>query len=107
MPGTSGDEDSDTGPFSAPACPGHRGHFGGGKPPPPTVTLMQHAGPLTCIERKAPCHRTVRQGVGAEEKAVSGGGIEGDIGEGLLGLWRNFVKCDVVQVFGKGDDGGW
>ena len=45
-------------------------------------------------------------GGGAEEKAVSGGGIEGELGEGLSGLWKTFGKCDGVQVSGKGDDGG-
>ena len=106
MHGPSGDEDGVAGPFSAPACPGHRGRFGGGKPPPSTVPLMQHSGPLTCVERKAPCHRTVRQGGGAEEKAVSRGGIEGELGEGLSVLWRTFGKCDGVQVSGKVDDDG-
>ena len=67
---------------------------------------MQHDGPLACIVRKAPCHRIVRQGGGEEEKAVSGGGIEGELGEGPSGLWRTFGKCDGIQVSGKGDDGG-
>ena len=44
---------------------------------------MRHAGLLACVERKAPCHHTVRHGGGVEEMAVSGGGIEGDLGEGL------------------------
>ena len=83
MTRTSGDKDGDTGKFSAPACPGHRGHSGGGKPPPPTVPLMRHAGPLAYTEQKAPCHRTVHQGSGSKEAAVSRGGIEGDHGEGL------------------------
>ena len=30
MPRTSGDKYGNAGQFSAPACPGHRGHFGGG-----------------------------------------------------------------------------
>ena len=30
----SGDEDGDAGTFPTPACPGHRGHYGGGKTPP-------------------------------------------------------------------------
>ena len=34
MPRTISDKDGDAGPFSVPACPGHRGHFGGGKNPP-------------------------------------------------------------------------
>ena len=106
MTGTSGDEDGNAGPFFAPSCPGHRGHFGGGKPPPPTVPPMRYASPLESVERKAPCHRTVCQGVGAEEKAVIRGGIEVELGEGLSGLWRTIRKCESVQVSGKGDDGG-
>ena len=51
---TSGDEDSNAGPFYTPACPGHRVHFGGGKPLPPTVPPMQHAIPLVYTERKVP-----------------------------------------------------
>ena len=46
IPRTSGDEDDDAGTFYAPACTGHRGNFGGGKHPSPTVPPMQHAGPL-------------------------------------------------------------
>ena len=49
MPRTSGDEDGNAGTFSAPACPGHRGHFGGGKLSPPTVPPMRHSGPLAYI----------------------------------------------------------
>ena len=105
MPGTSSDEDSDAGSFSAPAYLGHRGHFGGGKAPSPTVPPMQHAAPMACVERKSPCHRTVRHGGRAEEKAISGGGIEGELGEGLSGLLRTFGKCDGVQIYWKGDDG--
>ena len=48
--------------------------------PPPTVPPMQHYGPLEYTEQKEPCHRTVRQGSGEEEAAVSGGGIEGEHG---------------------------
>ena len=105
MPRTSGNEDGNAGPFYAPVCTRHRGHFGGGKYPPPTVTLVRHAGPLACVERRAPFHLTVLQGGGAEEKAVSRGGIEEEIREGLSGLWRTFGKCDSVQVSGNSDDG--
>ena len=83
MPSTSGDEDGDAGKFSALSCPGHRGHFVGGKPPPPTVTLMRQDGPLAYTERKSPFHCTVRQGSGEKEAAVSGGVIEGDHVEGI------------------------
>ena len=80
---TSDEEDGNAGTFSAPAYPGHRGHFGGWKPPPPTVPPMQHAGPLDYIERKAPCYHTVRQGRGAKNAAVRGGRVEGEHREGL------------------------
>ena len=96
MPRTSGDEDGDAGTFHALECPGHRGNFGGGKHPPPTVPPMQHSGPLAYTEHKSPCHCTVRQGSGVEDAAVSGGGIEGEHREGLLGLCRSFGKYDDV-----------
>ena len=101
-----GDKDGDAVQFSALACPGHRGHFGRGKPPPPMVPPMQHDGTLACVERKEICYHTVRQGGRAGDKAVSGGIIEGELGEGISGLWRTFGKCDCVQVSGKVDDRG-
>ena len=76
MPRTSSNEEGDTGPFYATECPGHHGHFGGGNTLPPTVTPMQHSVTLTCVEWES----TVLQRIGAEEKAVSGGGIEGELG---------------------------
>ena len=81
MPKTSGNKNSNAGTFYAPACPGYRGCFVGGKPPPPTVPSMQHNGTLAYTEWKSPCHCTVRQGSGAKEAAVSGGGIEEEHGE--------------------------
>ena len=54
MPGPSGDEDGDAGPFTIPACPGHRGHYGGEKPPSPTVHPIRHANPLAGTERQSP-----------------------------------------------------
>ena len=51
-----------------------------GNPLPPTVLLMRHADTLSYTERKAPFHRTVRQGSGAKKAAVSGGEIEGENG---------------------------
>ena len=57
-----------------------------GTPPPPTVLSMQHAVPWECSEQKVPCHHPVCQGGGAEDKASSGRGTAGDLGEGLSGL---------------------
>ena len=51
-----------------------------GNLPPPTFPSMQHAGPMVCSERKAPFHRSVRQGGGAKEKIASVGGTAGDLG---------------------------
>ena len=67
---------------------------------------MCHAGPLACSEKKAPCHRPVRQGGGAEDKVASGGGTMGYIVEGISGLWCSFEECDSVQVSGEDDDDG-
>ena len=50
----------------------------------------------------------MRQGGGAEEKAVSGGGIEGELGEGLSGLWRTCGNVTLFRYLGRvmmvGDD---
>ena len=97
---TSIDEDRDAGTFSSQAFPVYCGHFGGGKPPPPTVPPMRNAGTLMCSEREAPLHLPVRQGGGVEEKASGGGGTAGDIGEGISGLWLSFRECDGIQVSG-------
>ena len=96
---------NNAGTFSTPGFLGNHGNFGGGKPTPPTVPPMWHAGPLASAERKSPCHCTVRQGGGAEERVLSGGGSEGELGEGLSGLWRTFGKCDGVQVYRNVGDG--
>ena len=81
--------------------------FGVGKPPPPTVPLMQHYGALACSEREAPCHRLVRQGGGKEAKEDDGGGTVGVLREGLSGLRGAIGYIDVFKVSGKGvDDGG-
>ena len=44
--GTGDDADGYAGSFLSPSCPGHRHHIGEGKPPPPMVPLVQHAGAL-------------------------------------------------------------
>ena len=62
IPRTGRDEDRDADALFQPACPGYRDHFEGGKPPPPTVPPMQHAGPMEGTKRQAPRHRTVCKG---------------------------------------------
>ena len=77
------EEDGDADALFQPACPRYRDHFGGGKPPPPTVPPMQHSGPMEGTKRQAPCHCTVRKGRGTKEAWYGGGGVEGKHGEGL------------------------
>ena len=87
MSGTRDNEDVDVGKKILMACPGYCGGLGGGKPPPPTVPPMRHAGALTCSEWEAPCHRPVRQGVGKDTNAADRGGNTGELGEGLSVIW--------------------
>ena len=83
MPGPSGDEDGNAGALPVPACPRHRGHYGGGKPFQPMLHPMRNAVPLAGPEWQAPSHSSVRQGSGAEEAAAIGGVVEGDLREGI------------------------
>ena len=106
MSGTSSDEDGDAGKMFPLACPGYRCHFGRGKPIPPKVNPLRHAGALTCSEQEAPCHPPVCQGGGKESKAAGGGGTAGELGEGLSDLWGTIGERNVFQVYGKGVDGG-
>ena len=46
MPRLSSDKDGNAGALTGPACPRYRGHSGGGKPPPPMLHPMKHAGHL-------------------------------------------------------------
>ena len=93
MTGPSADKDGNTGALTAPECPRHRGHYGGGKLPPPTVRPMRHAAPPAGPERQAPCHSPVCKGSGAEEAAARGGRDEGELGAGLRGIRGTNTKC--------------
>ena len=106
MTGPRFDKDGYAGALPAPACPGHRGHSGGGKPPPPMVHPMRHAGPQEGTEGQAPCHSSVRQGSRAEEAAASVGGAEGDLGEGVQGILGSAGECNGVSIPGTGVDAG-
>ena len=86
MPRPSGNEDGDGGALPALACPQHRGHYVGGKLPPPTVHLMRHDGPPARPERQAPCHSPVQQRSGAEEAAGHRGEDDGEFRAGLQGI---------------------
>ena len=79
---TDGDEDT----FLAPACPGHRDHLGGGKPPPPKVLTMRHAGPVADPQWETSRYRDVQEWGGAEDTATAGDRSAGKYGDGLQGL---------------------
>ena len=52
--------------------------------------------PADINDKSTPCHRSVRQGSRVEEAAASGGGAEGELREGLLGVQGATGKCDGV-----------
>ena len=72
LPRKGWDTDSGADEFLQPACPGHRDHLGGGKPPSPKVLMMQHAGPVAGTQQETPRHRDVQEKGGTEETADGG-----------------------------------
>ena len=101
----SGNEDGDAGTPFPRACMGYCYYFGGGKLSSPTVLLLQHDGALACSEWEAPCHCSVRQGVGKEVKAASRGRTVGELREGFSGLRGTIGDRGVVKIYGKAVDG--
>ena len=97
-----------TGPLPTPACLGYRDNTRGGKPSPPTVTPVQHAGALEESEQARYYHCSVRQR-GRMEDMVNGGiGDARDHKEGLSGLWKTSYDGHLFQIPGIGIDcGGW
>ena len=76
LPRSGRDEYGDADALFQPECPGYRDHFGGGKPTPPKMSLMQHAGPMEGTKRQAPHHHTIRKGRGTKEASDGGGRFE-------------------------------
>ena len=97
--------DGDEGALLAPACQGHRGDPGGGKPPPTTVPYLFHAGSVEGPEWGAQVQGTVHQGSGVEETAICGGGGEGGHCQGFQRLWAPPGDGDLLQIPGTGDIG--
>ena len=71
LPRKGQDMDGDEGAFLAPACPGHRDHLGGGKPPASKVLTMQHTGPMAVPQWATQEQRDVQEW-GREEEMVTG-----------------------------------
>ena len=67
---------------------------------------MQHSSALEFNEQEAPCHVPVLHGGGKEAQTAGRGGSAGEFGEGLPGLRINFGDRDIIQISGKGADGG-
>ena len=70
------------------------------------VPPMRHTGPMEGTKRKALRHRTVHKGRGTKDALDGRGGVEGEHGEGLRGIWEAAGECAGFQVPGTGDDGG-
>ena len=100
------DTDGNESAFLQPACLGHRGHLGGGKPPTPKVITMQHAGPVAGPQWEAPQHRNMQERGGTEETADSGVRTERKEGEGLRGLRGANQSGLQFQIPGADNDGG-
>ena len=98
---TDGDEDI----FLALACPGHRGHLGGGKSPTPKVLTMPHAGPLADPQWKTSRYCDVQGLGGAEEKATGGDRAAGKHRDSLRGLRETTRGGTKFQVPGANNDG--
>ena len=69
--GTGGNTDGNSVSFLSQACPGHIHCIGGGKPPPPTVPLMQNYGVLTITERASPRHGPFDKGVDRKHQRMA------------------------------------
>ena len=106
LPSKGWDTDSNADAFLQPACPGHRDHFGRGKPPTPKVLTMLHAGPMAGTKRQVPRHHNVQERGGAEEKTDGGGRVAGQHVEGLRGLRETTRDGSNVQISGAGNDSG-
>ena len=81
-------EDGDTGQLLSPACMGQCDYSGGGKPPPPLLPLVQHAGALAIAKWVASHHFPVLQGGGEEAPTDDRRGYAGECGVGLPGIWN-------------------
>ena len=68
---------------------------------------MRNDGPLACYERKAPCHRPVGQGGGAEDKEVSGGVTGGSLERVFHAYGAPLENVAMFKYMGGGggDDG--
>ena len=98
--------DGHGGEFMAPACTGHCGDTGGGKPPPPTVPSMQHASIMAGSERDASAHRAMQEGGGTKETATDRGGGEGYHFQSLQRVRTPPGYGDLFQILGAGDLSG-
>ena len=102
---TDGNAGGNAGPLFSPACPGYRDYNVGGKPPPPTVPPVKHAGALTGDEWVESHHCSVLQGGGEKETMNGGRGAAGEWVEGLSGLRQTSRDGYLFQIHGAGLDG--
>ena len=98
---TDGDEDA----FLSQACPGHRDHIGGGKPPTPKVLTMRYAGPVTGHQWETSGDRDVQEWGVEEETATGRDRAAGKHRDGLRGLRETTRGGTNFQVPGANNDG--
>ena len=86
MPRPSGNEDDDAGELPAPACPIHRGHSGGGKPPHPRCTLCDMMVPRRALNGRHLATAHCTRGEERKRRRLAEAEPEGEIGEGPQGI---------------------
>ena len=52
--------------------------------------------PWSALNQRHPATAQCARGSGEKEAAASGGGSEGEFGEGLRGIWEAARKCDGI-----------
>ena len=106
MPRPSGNEDDDAGELPAPACPIHRGHSGGGKPPHPRCTLCDMMVPRRALNGRHLATAHCTRGEERKRRRLAEAEPEGEIGEGPQGIGGAAGERNDISIPGTGVDGG-
>ena len=93
LPKKGWDKDGDEDTFLQPACPGHRDHIGGGKPPTSKVITMRHAGAVEDPKWETSRYRDVQDWGGAEDTANGRNRTTRKHVDGLRGIQETARSC--------------
>ena len=94
------------GEFMAPACLGHHDDTRGGKPPPLTVSSVQHSGAMSVFEWDASAHCAMQEGGGVKATAPDSRRGEGGHIQGFQCIWTPPEDGDIFQILEAGDLSG-